>query len=92
MGTDFLDFAVLHDDDLIGVLNGGKPMGHDEGRAIFHESRQSGLNLEFAFGVQGTGGFIKDKNGSILQKGTCNRETLLLAAGKAVAGFSDGSV
>ena len=70
VSADLLDLTALHRDDLIGVLNSGKPVSHDEGSAIFHEGCKGGFDLEFTFGVQGTGGLVKDENWCILQKGS----------------------
>ncbi len=49
----FDKMPFLEDDDAIGVYDGRKAVGDDEGRAALHQSVQSFLNERFGFGVEG---------------------------------------
>ena len=44
VGAALLDALVGQDDDLIGVLDGGQPVGHDEGGAAAGELLQGALD------------------------------------------------
>src|SRR3954451_20402219 len=52
--------AVLEDDDLVGVADGGEAVGDDEGGAAFHEPVEGVEEEAFAFAVEGAGGFVQD--------------------------------
>ena len=34
----FADFSMMHNDDLVCMLDGGETMGHHDGSAAFHEA------------------------------------------------------
>jgi hypothetical protein len=40
----FYDAAVLHDNDLIGIVNGGEPVGDDQGGPVSRDVFQGLLN------------------------------------------------
>ncbi len=81
MGAAFDDGSARHDENLIAAANGGKPVGDDDGGAIFHELIQGFLHEALAFGIEAAGGFIEDEDGRIREDGACNGEALALAAG-----------
>lgn len=49
--ADLLDFAFAHDDDLVGVLDGGEAVRDDEGCAAFDDSVDSVLDEELRFSI-----------------------------------------
>ena len=34
----FADFSMMHNDDLVCMLDGGETMGHHDGSTAFHEA------------------------------------------------------
>ena len=47
----FNNLAFVQNDDSVHMLDGGKPVGDDDGTAILDEFRQGILNQEFRFCV-----------------------------------------
>jgi hypothetical protein len=47
VGATFDDTAVLHDEDLVGVLHGGEAVGDDDGGAVGGEVVEALLDAEF---------------------------------------------
>src|SRR5579863_6767676 len=56
------DSSLLHDQDLVGAADGGEPVGDDEGGAVLHELRESGLDHGLGLGVERTGGLVEDED------------------------------
>lgn len=76
------DLAVLHDDDLIAVADGGQPVGYDHaGTApafdIVHD-------LFFHKGIQGAGGLVHDQNRRVGDQRAGDLQTLALPAGHII--------
>ena len=44
MGASFQDTATFHDDNFVGVLNGGQEVGDDDGSSVFHELHEGVLH------------------------------------------------
>ena len=57
------DPAVTHDENHIGLPNGGEPVGDDKGRSALHEPAERILNLHFGSGVDGRGCLIENQHG-----------------------------
>ena len=53
-------FSLVEDDDMVGVANGGKTMGDNDGCFTFCEQVQVFLNGALGFGVNGTCGFVEE--------------------------------
>ena len=66
------DIAVLHNQDQIRVLDGGKPVGNDETGPASHQVIHSLLNPGFGSGIYGTGGLIQDQYLIVRQYGAGN--------------------
>ena len=85
-GLQFLVRAAFHDpsagddDDLIRVPHGGEAARDDKRGASAHQRFQRILNQPFAFRIQGTGGFIQNQDGGILQDRSRDGDALTLAA------------
>ena len=62
MGSFFEDFAILQDDDLIRVLDGGKTVGDDKHGADGTDALQGILDEQFGFSVDVGRGFVENKN------------------------------
>ena len=60
-------------------------MGHNKRRPSLHQPVQFLLDQGLAFRIKGSGGFIQNQNGSILQESAGNRYTLPLASGQSAS-------
>ncbi len=67
-------------------------MRDDERGACLHELFQRGLNQAFAFGVEGTGGFVEQQYGQVSQDGAGDGDALALSAGQADAAFTEEGI
>src|ERR1700722_3213202 len=65
--------------------------GGDDGPAP-HEARKRVADRLLGFAIESRGRFIKQKNGCILQEGSCDRDALTLTAGQLSAPVSDDRV
>ena len=81
MGAGFYDFPMVQHQDLAGILDGGEPVGDDEGCPPYHEPVQGFLDDPFAFRIQGRSGFVQNQDPGIFQDGPGNGDALALAAG-----------
>ena len=76
MGTDAVDFAIIHYDDPIGVFDRIDPLGNNDRRRSRDFSFQAFTNTAVGFGIDGTGRIIEDQDFRFLQQGTSNRQPL----------------
>jgi hypothetical protein len=61
----FDDQSPGQNDDPIGSLNRGQPMGNDDGRSIFHQIGERQLDDSFGLGVQCRRRFIENEQGGV---------------------------
>lgn len=54
--------AVRHDNNIMGVLDGGEAMSNGNGGAALRRSLKRGLYDAFRFGVKRRGSLVKEKN------------------------------
>ena len=73
------DAAVLKDDDDIGVLDRGEPVGDDEDRPPAHQRVHTLLDNGLGTGVDGGGGLIEDHDRGIGHSGPGDAQQLPLA-------------
>ena len=92
MGAAFDDGATVHDDDFVGVADGGEAVGDDDAGAALHELVEGLLDDVFALGVEGTGGFVEDEDGRVFEDGAGDAETLALSATEVESTVADGGV
>ena len=92
MAALLLDLAPGHHRDLVGILDGGKPVGHHQGGAALAQLVQGLLDENFRGVVQSGGCLIQNQNGGIFQKYPGNAQPLLLAAGEPHAPLTDHGV
>ena len=86
----FLDDALaFQDDDLVGVADGGEPVGNDDGRAARHQPFQRLLDEQFGFGIHRGGGLVQDQDRAVFQDRARDRKALLLPAGELDAALAD---
>src|SRR4051794_13909422 len=88
----FGDVAVLEDDDLVGVADGGEAVGDDEGGAAGHEVVEGVEEESLAFAVEGAGGFVQDEHGGVFEEGSGDGDALAFAAGEGGAPFAHDGV
>ena len=92
MGATLDDAAVLHDDDLVGVFDGGEPMRDDQRRAIAHELDQRLLDAPLGFVVERRRGLVEDQDGRVLEQRARDGDALALAARQQRAAIADRGV
>ena len=79
------DMAILHDEDHVGLFDGGEAVGYDEGGAPLHESCEGILDLEFSTGIDGGGSLVQDQHGGQAEEDTGDAKELLLSLGQGTA-------
>ena len=90
MRTLLNDLALLHDDDLISILDRREPMGNYNAGLFLcaYQCVQSLLNLVFTFSIKCTCGFIKQDYLWIAYQGPCYGNSLLLPSGELGASLA----
>ena len=89
MCTAFDDLPVVEYADEVGILDGGKPVGDDNGRAVFHQIVKCLLDELFGLGVEGGSRFVENHDGGILEDGAGDAEALALPAAELAATVAD---
>ncbi len=92
MGASLDDFPLFENNDLIGPLNGGEPMGDDEDSSIAGQVIEGLLNSAFGEGVDAGRCFVENDKGRIAEKDSGDGEALFLSLAQADALFPDGGV
>ena len=78
MRSNRMDAAVLHDDDAICGAHGSQTMrNHQRGAAAF-QTFERGSHLTLGFGVERTGGLVKQQHRPVGEQRTRNRQALTL--------------
>ena len=80
MGSLLDEPTLIEDQDTIGSLNGGEPVGDDEGRATGHEALERFLYQPFRFRIERRCGLIEEEHAWILEDGPRDGETLALSS------------
>ena len=92
VGATFDDGAVVEDEDEVGGADGAQAVGDGDSGSALHEGVESLLDGEFAFGVEGGGGFVEDEDGGVAEECAGDGDALSLAAGEVEAAVADGGV
>lgn len=74
------DLALAEQDDVVGLLDGSKAMGDDDGCASLACAIKSGLYDLFATDIDGGSGLVEDEDLGLLDDGTGDGKTLALTA------------
>ena len=74
------DMAMVHDDDEIGIDDGGEAVCDGDDGAVFHQRVKCLLDKMFRGGVERGCRFVENENRRILEQGAGDGETLFLAA------------
>ena len=85
ISTIFNDLAPVDDDYAVALLDGRHAVGNDHTRAAFHGAVQRLLHDFLTLLVQSAGGFVQYHNLRVLDQGSRNRHSLLLASRKLAA-------
>src|SRR4029079_11085453 len=94
-GEEFVVFAPLddapaiEDEDLVGMADGGEPVGDDEAGAARHEAIEGALDEALGLGIDAGGGLIEDEDGRILQQGAGDGDALLFADAELYTALAD---
>src|SRR5699024_4841175 len=73
------DVAVAHDQDGVGVPDGGQPVGDDKAGAAAHQVVHGGLDALFGAGIHRAGGLVQNQDPVVRQDGAGDGQKLLLA-------------
>ena len=92
MGASLDEFALVEDADEIGIADGGKAVGDDEGGAVGAEAIEGLLDKLFSGVVEGGGGLVEQEEGRVFEKGAGDGEALFFASGKADAALTRDGV
>ena len=77
---------MIDNNDLIGVRNGGQPVGNDQQRLAPHQPSQCRLDDRLVFRVCIGRCLVENDDRRVLQHGTGNGDALPLTAGQVTAG------
>ena len=92
VGAALDDLAVVQDEDLVGVADGGEPVRDGDRGASCRHGVDGFLDGLLGLRVEGARGLVEDEDGRVAQDGAGDREALLLAAGEPVAALADHGV
>ena len=84
VGTDFLDVAVFHVENHVGIQNGRQAMGNDKAGAALHEFCHGLLDEHLGVGVNVGGGFVQNHDFRVGSDGARNREKLTFPLGNVL--------
>lgn len=91
--ADGLYFALVHDDDVRVVPDGGDTVGDGDDDSFFADCVYGFLYVSFADCVEGGGGFVEYEYVCVPQYGSCYGEALFLSSREGATAFSyDGVV
>ena len=79
VGTGLDNFAVGHDNDLIGIADSGEAVGYHQRGATLAQLVQRRLNCVFRLCIQRRGGFVKQQDRRVPKQRTRDGHPLSLA-------------
>ena len=71
------DFSIFHNENLVGLLDGGQAVGNRDDRLAARKLRNGLLDEVLVFGVDARGRLIEDDNGRVLEDGPRDGRTLI---------------
>ena len=84
--------AIVQDDDVVGVSQGGDAVGDEDGSAVSHELAQVSENGFFSLGIHCRERVVQDQDAGQANQGAGQGGALLLAPGEGDAAFADQGV
>ena len=92
VATLFGDAVLGDDNDAVGIADGGKAMGNDQGRAPLCQFIKRLLDGAFCFGIKGRSCFVQDQDRRVFKENPRNRDALFLTAGKLDPAFTNNGI
>lgn len=86
------DVTLVHDQDKVGVLDGGQTVRHDERGLVLHKFFERLLNLDFGTRVDGRSRFVQDKHRRVGEHYAGDAEQLLLTLRNIAAVVAENGV
>ena len=83
------NLAVFHDNDDVGILNGGNTLGNDQLGGSGNFFLEGLADHSVRMGIHSGGRVVQDQDLRLFQQGTGNAQPLLLAAGDIAAPLLD---
>src|SRR3954467_14156501 len=80
MCADFPQLRFVHDDNTMGVLDGGEPVRNNQGGSVRHQTRKRFSYPEFGFGIYAGGCFVQDQYSRIVRQCPSKADELFLAS------------
>ena len=90
--AEFRDSALVDNDYLIRLLQGGESVRYHERCSAFDEVVYRILNEFFRFGIDGACRFVEDKHTRIIEYCTGNGYSLAFAAGETYAALAENGI
>src|SRR5260370_37938414 len=81
--------SMFHFQPNITMLQRARPMGNQEACAALHQALGGHHDRPLGSYINGTGGFIEQKDRRVLQKGPCYRDALAFPSRQAHPAFAD---
>ena len=89
MAAAFDYFSVGEEDDIVGVLNGGKSVGYHKERADIHQLFKRILNKHLGLGVDVSRCLIEDHDLGLVDDRSCKGDELSLTRREVVSALAD---
>ena len=92
MGAGFLNLPLMHDNDLVSMLDRGKSVCYDKGCSAFHHGLESLLYLHLRTRINGRCRLIQDQHRRQCQHQASNTKKLLFSLRKTAVIALDISI
>src|SRR5574344_416803 len=92
MASSFNNISVVHNNNFIGLLYGGKTMGNNKRGTAFQQGVECLLHGMFRFSIESGRSFIKNEQGGIFEHCTGNTEALPLPSRQCKTAVSNGRI
>ena len=83
----FHDFTVFHDDDQVGIMNGGEAVGNNQRSPPLEKTFQSLLNDDLGLGIDISRRFVEDQNPGVGEDRPGKTDELPLTLTQVTASF-----
>ena len=71
------NFSIFHNENLVGLLDGGQAVGNRDDRLAARKLRNGLLDEVLVFGVDARGCLVEDDNGRVLEDGPRDGRALI---------------
>src|SRR5450759_3886007 len=92
VGAHFGNLHAFQHHNQVGIADGRKAVGNDNGGAPHHQALQGLLDEQFSLRIHRGGGLVQDQDGGVLEHGAGDGQALLLPAGELGTPFTDHGV